>query len=482
MCLIVPASCQDLSQNSVIIDFIADQTTGTVPMTVIFTDISDVPGAVYSRTWYFGDGITLPSDSPEIAHTYTAAGVFTVQMHRADDQGVHTRIKYNYITVEPPGTPTTPTTPVTPTTPTTMITTAPTTPATTITTPQTTPPTVQPTPSPTGTSPVIPPDEFYGYATVLGDPVQAGMTITARLDGRDAGSVLVTAPGSYGGPGAFDPRLKVYATPADLESGPLEITFWLNGESKAIQTSVFQSSFSQQLDLTFPGLPTTAPTTAPTTIQTTTPATTQPTATATGSPRPTGRPTVQPTIPTPIPTLTPVPYLELEEGWNFVSVPRILAPGSDNGSIFSGVDTRSHSIWTYNASTLEWERVRPWTPVRPLEGMWIYSGNRFQVPLSFASVQGLVERELTVGWNSFGLANITNVTARDALGQLDETWDKVIGYNPATQTYEQSIVRNGSGDHRDDRVLLPGRGYWISVTGNVTYRAYIPSSASPGYL
>jgi PKD repeat protein len=56
--------------------FEANETAGAAPLTVGFTDTST--GAVYSRSWEFGDGATSTERNP--VHTFTAAGTYTVSL------------------------------------------------------------------------------------------------------------------------------------------------------------------------------------------------------------------------------------------------------------------------------------------------------------------------------------------------------------------------------------------------------------------
>jgi len=56
--------------------FTASQTSGTVPLTVQFTDIST--NTPTSWSWDFGDGTTATTQNP--VHTYTTAGTYTVNL------------------------------------------------------------------------------------------------------------------------------------------------------------------------------------------------------------------------------------------------------------------------------------------------------------------------------------------------------------------------------------------------------------------
>ena len=78
-------------------DFVANLTSGEVPLTVQFTDLST--GDITAWNWDFGDGHTSELQSP--SHTYTSIGMYTVSLMVS---GTYTRTKVNYIeVVAPPG-------------------------------------------------------------------------------------------------------------------------------------------------------------------------------------------------------------------------------------------------------------------------------------------------------------------------------------------------------------------------------------------
>jgi PKD repeat protein len=80
--------------------FSADDTSGTVPHTVNFTDESGgVPDGWF---WDFGDGSTSTQQDP--THTYTSAGVYDVKLTASNSFGSASLTKPNYITVSDPGT------------------------------------------------------------------------------------------------------------------------------------------------------------------------------------------------------------------------------------------------------------------------------------------------------------------------------------------------------------------------------------------
>lgn len=158
--------------------------------------------------------------------------------------------------------------------------------------------------------------------------------------------------------------------------------------------------------------------------------------------------------------------LTLSPGWNFVSVPRLLAAGSDTVSIFNDIDTGSRSALLYDTAAGNWTQLGEDDRIAPLEGIWIYSVNYATVPLNFSTVLPLppAERALVTGWNAIGVTGTAPATARDTLLSVKAQWSNLIGFNAGTQKYEIGIINGGSGMYTDNRDVYPGRGYWLYMT------------------
>jgi PKD repeat protein len=75
-------------------DFSGNPTSGSVPLTVAFTDLST--GSPTSWSWTFGDGGSSTAQHP--SHEYTAANAYTVSLTVQNAQGQDTETKPNYIT------------------------------------------------------------------------------------------------------------------------------------------------------------------------------------------------------------------------------------------------------------------------------------------------------------------------------------------------------------------------------------------------
>jgi PKD repeat protein len=77
-------------------DFVADVTSGELPLTVTFTDLS-TGGNINTWNWDFGDRSTSTEQNP--VHTYEKKGTYTVTLTVTNDLGTDTLKKAKYITV-----------------------------------------------------------------------------------------------------------------------------------------------------------------------------------------------------------------------------------------------------------------------------------------------------------------------------------------------------------------------------------------------
>jgi PKD repeat protein len=100
--------------------FSGTPTSGTIPLTVVFTDSST--NTPTSWLWDFGDNSTTNATVKNPVHTFAAAGTYTVNLTATNSAGSDDETKTGYITVNPPvvapvanftGTPTSGTTPLT---------------------------------------------------------------------------------------------------------------------------------------------------------------------------------------------------------------------------------------------------------------------------------------------------------------------------------------------------------------------------------
>jgi PKD repeat protein len=90
-----------IPSTGVVAHFSANPTSGTGPLTVVFTNAST--GSINTWSWNFGDSGTSAAQNP--SHTYTAVGTYTVQLTVSGPGGSDTMTRTNYITVSTGGTP-----------------------------------------------------------------------------------------------------------------------------------------------------------------------------------------------------------------------------------------------------------------------------------------------------------------------------------------------------------------------------------------
>jgi YD repeat-containing protein len=87
--------------------FSAEPLTGTVPLTVTFTNLSTPTQVITSAVWSYGDGSTSLTTGGVIsntlalthAHVYTQAGVYSVTLSVSDGVVTDTLTRTNYLTV-----------------------------------------------------------------------------------------------------------------------------------------------------------------------------------------------------------------------------------------------------------------------------------------------------------------------------------------------------------------------------------------------
>lgn len=162
--------------------------------------------------------------------------------------------------------------------------------------------------------------------------------------------------------------------------------------------------------------------------------------------------------------------LSLMPGWNFITPPKTLSDGSNTAAVFEHIDTAGHSIFTFPNLTTGWEKVERYTALQPVQGYWIYSTKRTEIPLWLNPVSG-GKRSVSAGWNAIGTPGAGPVMARDAMKDLGDRWVYLIAYEGATQRYDDMIIRGGTGVNADTRLCKAGSGYWLYMTapGDIYY-------------
>ena len=154
--------------------------------------------------------------------------------------------------------------------------------------------------------------------------------------------------------------------------------------------------------------------------------------------------------------------IELAPGWNFVSVPKRLAPGNDTALIFAGVNSAGHSLYIFDGTTQLWRPMSAADRIDPLTGVLVYAAEATAVPLAFDTnpLHAPPAKVLSKGWNIVGFADTEATPAGLALVSASGQWETCAGYDALRQAYEPAVAA--------DHALFPGRGYWLQMKGNGT--------------
>jgi len=165
------------------------------------------------------------------------------------------------------------------------------------------------------------------------------------------------------------------------------------------------------------------------------------------------------TVNTPYDDLIPV-----SGGWNFISVPKKLAPGFDTASIFKVIDSGGHSMFQYDTGKHLWHTLDPSSPIKPLEGFWIYSKGTSSVPIRYDTnpVQTPPTAYLKKGWNGIGFTGTTPIEAKFTLLSVQDKWVNCAGFNAQAQQYDPMIIKGSN----DATLMYPFRGYWLYMTAD----------------
>ncbi|MHC1583672.1 MAG: Ig-like domain-containing protein, partial [Methanosarcinales archaeon] len=157
--------------------------------------------------------------------------------------------------------------------------------------------------------------------------------------------------------------------------------------------------------------------------------------------------------------------LELEAGWNLVSVPARINGSKNAVDVFnlSGLD----SCWYYDACTGNWSSNSD-VSVEPCRGYWVLKENAETLCLDLNESAGpsdIPSQDLCEGWNMIGYTSsvaIDDGTAGDfkSVSTLEDTFAQL-------WTYSQTSGWLGYPSWGLDR-LEPGEGAWILMTEDAT--------------
>ncbi len=149
--------------------------------------------------------------------------------------------------------------------------------------------------------------------------------------------------------------------------------------------------------------------------------------------------------------------LTLSTGWNLISIPVTLEPGQDTMEIFSGIDTASHSLYSWEGTTEEWKRLTKDTRLDPLTAIWIYTTKPTEIilPVSTGGPEGNLTMSLSTGWNLVSIPG-TDLADPDTILR-DLNWSYLLGFNAESQQFDPPLQRG----RESGQLLDPRKGYWL---------------------
>ena len=184
-------------------------------------------------------------------------------------------------------------------------------------------------------------------------------------------------------------------------------------------------------------------------------------------------------IPTPTPTPTPTPddiipqpetltEIQLQKGWNFVSVQKTLDSSNNTAvKVFGTVDTAENAILGYNAAAQKWEQITESTIIKPLTGYWIYSTEAVCIQLHYSETPvAPAIKTLYEGWNAVGLSAGSSTTAASAFAGVE--WRTVLPWNLENGGWGTPLVNGGSSTNSAEQYLKLGNGSWLYVDADGT--------------
>ena len=338
---------------------------------------------------------------------------------------------------------------------------------------------------------------FYGTARIDGTSIPAHTVIYATVDNEIRGSFTVTDAGQYGSASGMKLDVTVYQSDVGKY-----ISFKTSSGAQATQTQLISGGLTARKDLTFRTAPLQAADFEGTPVSGVSPLTVSFKDLSSSPPHEwywefgdgavsteknpshtymeAGQYTVRLTVGYPnngpIRQETKYNYITVQKGsdteasislspgWNFISTPKVLAENVNTAeTLFGSLPVAGHSVFSFNPASNQWTPLTATSVFKPFEPVWIYSEYTAAIPLRFApdAMQIPPTKKLVKGWNTIGITSLSQIPAHNSLLSIKDDWVYVIGYDAATQRYEQTVM-NVPESHNS--LLMPGKGYWIYMS------------------
>lgn len=121
-------------------------------------------------------------------------------------------------------------------------------------------------------------------------------------------------------------------------------------------------------------------------------------------------------------------------------------------------------MFMYDTGKRLWNVIDPDTPIKPLEGYWVYSVGPAYIPLMYDHnpVQTPPVANLKKGWNAIGFSGTKPIEAKFTLLSVQDKWVNCVSYNAAIQQYDPMIIKGSN----DSTMMNPYLGYWLYMTAD----------------
>ena len=161
--------------------------------------------------------------------------------------------------------------------------------------------------------------------------------------------------------------------------------------------------------------------------------------------------------------------LILYEGWNVISFPLALENNTWQAVTHSGDGLDYAVAYAWDTTTQRWVQMIATSKINPLDAVYILMNDydRLSVAIS-PEITNPPTRALKAGWNLVGFYGLSPECARDTLISLRYAWATAQGFDAGTQELEVSMVNGGTGSNSDQRLMFPGKGYWVFMTEEAT--------------
>lgn len=163
--------------------------------------------------------------------------------------------------------------------------------------------------------------------------------------------------------------------------------------------------------------------------------------------------------------------IELNEGWNLISLP-LYPVDTATLSVLESILESCDSVWTYNSFTESWNRyiingpssLNDLIKMEPGVGYWI-NMNRAETLMVTGYEITYMDIALRKGWNQVGYNSLSQLSVEAALSSIYGICHFISTYDSSTKSWLNYAVDGPDFFNNLDR-LEPGQGYWIFVAGD----------------